>query len=300
MTFATRGRNDLWGVLLVIVGLALGLVAFTGVSLFKVALASFFVWLAVARGQGWAWIPAGIFGIRIVSELIDGVGGSLFFPLLVIGGGVLLLARDRLSGRTTTWIMIGLLATGAYAANQNDDASPPRLVDEPSAPAPPAAPAPPTPIDNTELPDLDGRELEIRGARSDITLRPSRERRGTIETESDFEVIEEDDLVIVALGDGQFELGLPAEADVLVVTGDGDVRAETGGYDLEIESNTGDIELTIVTPAQVIAEARRGSIEAEESLEDRDPSSELFLYGDRGPRVSVESRRGDISIDQAA
>lgn len=300
VTPVTRGRNDLWGGLLLAVGLVFALTAFVGVSLFRVALVGFFVWLAVARSQGWAWIPAGILGIGIVSDVFDGVGGSLVLPVLVIAAGVLLLARDRLSGRATTWILIGLLATGAYAANRDGRSEPPRL--EPPAALPDERPAAPEAPDPASIPALKGRELEIRGANADIELAPSRSARGTIVTDSDFDIAEEDDVVVVSLGSGDYRIGIPAEADVLVITDDGDVSAHSGAFDLEVESISGDIDLDLggSSEVQIEAETRRGSIRAGEDLEDRDPSAQLFLHGDRGPRLSLSSRRGDISISRAA
>lgn len=298
MSPVTRGRNDLWGGLLLAIGLVLGLFALAGVSIFKLALTGFFVWLAIARKQGWAWIPAAIFGFRVLSELLDGAGGSLLFPLLVIAGGVLLLARDRLCAGATTWILIGLLATGIFAARDDNQEAPPRLRDRPSAPAEqPAEPVQPEP---QPLPALDGRELVIRFNSGDIVLRPARDPQGSIQTVASFEIIEEDDQVIVAGAGEKVEIRLPAEADVLVITRDGDVTAETGGFDLEVESESGDIRLELSTAAQVLAEARHGSITASPSLPDRDPSPQLFLHGESGPRVSVETRRGDISIAEAA
>lgn len=297
MTPVTRGRNDLWGGLLRAVGVVLGLGAFAGVSLFRVALVGFFVWLAVARGQRWAWIPAAIFGMKIVSSILESLGGSLLLPLLVIAGGVLLLARDRLSPRATTWILIGLVIAGVNAANRDSDDEPPVL--EPPAAAPSTEPSAPEAPEPALLPDLDGRELEIRAGVADLEIGPASAARGSVDSESDFQVIEEGDLVILALGAGDYAIEIPAEADVLVIT-EGDVIAETGGYDLEIDSNSGDIDIRLGGPVQLIAESRRGSITAAEGLEDRDPSDELFLYGDSGPRISVESRRGDISISTAA
>ena len=298
MTPVTRGRNDLWGGLLLAIGLVLGLFALAGVSIFKLALTGFFVWLAVARKQGWAWIPAAIFGFRVLGELLDGAGGSLLFPLLVIAGGVLLLARDRLSGRATTWILIGLLATGIFTAQDGQEEAPFRLEARP--PAPVEKPAEPAQPEIQPLPFLDGRELEIRFNSSDIVLRPARDPQGSIQTGASFEIIEEVDKVIVAGAGEKVEITLPAEADVLVSTRDGDVTAETGGFDLEVESETGDIRLELSTAAQVLAEARHGSITASPSLPDRDPSPQLFLHGETGPRVSVDTRRGDISISEAA
>lgn len=298
MTSVTRGRNDLWGGLLLAIGLVLGLFALAGVSIFKLALTGFFVWLAVARWQGWAWIPAAIFGFKVLGELLDGAGGSLLFPLLVIAGGILLLARDRLSTRATTWILIGLLATGIFAAQDDNQEAPPRLEDRPAAPA--EQPAEPPQPEIQPLPFLDGRELEIRFNSSDIVLRPARDPQGSIQTGASFEIIEEVDKVIVAGAGEKVEVRIPAEADVLLITRDGDVTAETGGFDLEVESESGDIRLELSAAARVLAEAHRGSITAPPSLPDREPSPQLFLHGESGPRVSVETRRGDISIAEAA
>src|SRR5687768_1173761 len=112
MTPTVRGRNDLWGGLIVAIGIVLAVTAFAGVSLFQIAAVGFFTWLALARKQGWAWIPAGIFGFHVAQDLFDGQGSSLFFPLMVLAAGVLLLSRDRLSKNATIGILLMLAVIG--------------------------------------------------------------------------------------------------------------------------------------------------------------------------------------------
>jgi len=161
-------------------------------------------------------------------------------------------------------------------------------------------PAEPVQPELQPLPALNGRELVIRFNSGDIVLRPARDAQGSIQTVASFEIIEEDDKVVVVGAGEKVEITLPAEADVLVSTRDGEVTAETGGFDLDVESESGDIHLQLSSAAQVLAEARHGSIKAPPSLPDRDPSPQLFLHGETGPMVSVDTRRGNISISEAA
>jgi hypothetical protein len=296
MSPVTRGRNDLWGGLLLVLGVALALTALAGVSLFRVMLTGFFVWLAVARKQGWAWIPAAIFGFKLVGDLFDGVSGSLFFPLMVIAGGVLVLSRDRLS-RGATFGILALLAVAGFAAADRD--APPVPVLHPHRPIEaPAAPAEPEP---DRLPELDGRRLVVIAHDTDIRLTRAAGRLGSVESEDGYQVSEEDgDVMVLPDGSDEMEIRVPAEADVEVRTAGGDVVAIVGGYGLDVETEDGNVEIEAGDRALIRAQTDEGEIESE-GFEDTDPTAQFFASsGGTGLAIKVETESGDIDIKRRA
>lgn len=294
MTPVTRGRNDLWGGLIVAIGIVLAITAFAGVSLFQIGAVGFFVWLALARKQGWAWIPAAFFGFHLAQDLFDGVGGSLFFPLMVVAGGVLLLSRDRISKNATIGILI-MLAVIGIASNNRDGAA---RIPEPDAPAEVTeeAPAP----ERILLPVLKGRSLVIDAGPRDVHLSKPAGQRGSVDPEHEFTLSEESDVVFIDLpveGD-RFDLTLPSEANVVVRTTSGDVETdELGGVGLTVDTVAGDIDIELKGPHAITAQTAEGQIEAD-GIRDFDESPDLLLGEARGSRVRLESLTGSISISQ--
>lgn len=293
-----RGRNDLWGGLLLAIGCVLGLTALAGVSLFAVAATGFFTWLAIARKQGWAWIPAAIFGISVVSDILDGVGGSLFFPLMVIAAGVLLLARDRLSRRATFGILLLLLVVGISSGSRDDD--PPIVVRDPEAPA-----APPALEERTgvEVPELEGRDLVILSDATPVALRVGGGRSARVtDDDTGFSIAEDDDLVTISVEDSADSLSLeiPRESNVIVRTVSGSVTADVVGFGLDVDTVSGkvDIEIGGSFDPPVRARSERGDIDVED-FEDTDPSARVFAgAGRQGQAVEVRTRSGDIEISK--
>ncbi len=302
MTPVTRGRNDLWGGLIVAVGIVLAITAFAGVSLFQIGAVGFFTWLALARKQGWAWIPAAIFGFNVAKDLLDGIGGSLFFPLMVVAAGVLMLSRDRLSKNATIGILLMLAVVGVASSNRND-AGPPAIEPDPprAAADKPDPPRQPEISEDTQPYDLDGRRLVIQAGSTDLVLTRSRNSQVLIGNDSGFEIIEEPGLARLDVPDGDepLEIAIPAEANVAVRTVSGDVEAEVGVYALDVDTISGDlnIELEGVGVHGVTAESPEGKITAE-GIDDFDPSDEVLLGAANSNRVRLRSTSGKILVSQ--
>ena len=300
MTPVTRGRNDLWGGLIVVIGVVLAITAFAGVSLFQIGAVAFFTWLALARKQGWAWLPAAFFGFHVTQSLLDGVGGSLFFPLMVVAAGVLMLSRDRLSKNATIGILLMLAVVGIASSNR-DNPRPPNLEPEPAANAPIELEPPVEPDipEGTQPYDLDGRTLVIVSGSRDLVLTRSRNSQVLIGHESDFEIVEERGLATIEVpeGDAPLEIAVPAEADVAVRTVSGDVEAEVGAFTLDVDTISGDLDIELLGIHAVTAESPEGRIVAE-GVEDFDSSPELLLGAANGNRVRLRSGTGKILVSQ--
>ena len=296
MTPVTRGRNDLWGGLILAVGVVLAVTAFAGVSLFQIGMTAFFTWLALARKQGWAWIPAAIFGFNVAKDLLDGIGGSLTFPLLVMAAGVLMLSRDRLSKNATVGILLLLVIVGLASNNRDAD---PRVitVGKSDPPAAPAAPKPP--LDEAKLTelDLDGRDLVVIARDADVTIiRSSKSEAGM---SGDADVRTEDRALIVDVGDSDepIELAVPAESQVIVRTTGGDVTADLSGVNLDVDTVSGDLDIDLVGDHAITAATASGEIEAD-GVEDLDPAADALATGIVGSRVRLKTLTGSISISQ--
>ena len=294
MTPVTRGRNDLWGGLILAIGVVLAITAFAGVSLFQIGMTAFFAWLALARKQGWAWIPAGIFGFHVAQDLLDGVGGSLFFPLMVVAAGVLMLSRDRLSKNATIGILLLLAVIGIASSNRDGG---PRLA-EPEEPADAVEQA--AEPERILLPALKGRSLVIDAGPRDVHLLGPDGARASVDPEQEFEVSEESSVVLVRVpeGDDAFEVELPSEASVVVRSTTGDVETDAlRGVTLSVDTVAGDIDVELEGPHAVTAQTTEGEIEAE-GIRDYDDSPNLLASEARGSRVRLESLTGSISISQ--
>lgn len=300
MTPVTRGRNDLWGGLIVAVGIVLAITAFAGVSLFQIGAVAFFTWLALTRKQGWAWLPAAFFGFHVAQDLLDGVGGSLFFPLLVVAGGVLMLSRDRLSKNATIGILLMLAVIGIASSNRGDDPTLNLRID-----GPPRAAAQPNPPEQPDIPDdshpydLDGRQLVIQAGSTDLVLTRSRNAQVLIGVDSGFEIFEERGMARLEVpeSDQPLEIALPAEADVLVRTVSGDVEAEVGAFKLDIDTISGNLDIELEGEHAITAESPKGRITAE-GIDDFDPSPELLLGSADGTRLRLRSASGEILVSQ--
>lgn len=289
MTFEARGRNDLWGGLLLAIGLALGATALIGISLFQVAATVFFVWLALARDKGWAWIPAAIFGFQVAHDLLDGVGGSLFFPVLVIAAGVVLLSRDRLSRKATVGILVLLAVMGIaadYEPRQKD-------VEATAAAQPTAAP------DFEELPALDGRSLVVDAGARDVDLVTSRSSQPRVGADSGFEVSEAPGVVMVTVEQDStpLEIEVPAEGNVVVRTTTGDVTAVIDRFSIDVHTITGRIDAELEGMNIVSAETRDGKID-NRGLDDFDPAPESLVTAGAGLPVRLKTISGVIAVGQ--
>lgn len=287
MTFIARGRNDLWGGLLLAIGLALGATALIGISLFQVAATVFFVWLALARDKGWAWIPAAIFGFQVAHDLFDGVGGSLFFPVLVIAAGVVLLSRDRLSRKATVGILVLLAVIGIAADNQPRQ----KRVEVDAAVQPAAAP------EFAELPPLNGRSLVVDAGARDVDLVTSRSSEPRVGTDSGFEVSEGPGIVMVTVEQSStpLEMQVPAEASVVVRTTTGDVTAVIDRFSIDVHTITGRIDAELEGTHIVSAETRDGKID-NRGLEDLDDSPETLVTAGAGLPVRLKTISGAIAV----
>ena len=298
MTPVTRGRNDLWGGLIVAVGVVLAVIAFTGVSLFQIAAVGFFAWLALARKQGWAWLPASFFGFHVAQDLLDGVGGSLFFPLMVVAAGVLMLSRDRLSKNATIGILLMLAVIGIASSNRNSALDIEEPVDRPASRT--IVLGPPE-DEELAVADLDGRDLVIDAGSRDVNLTASRSRAVKVLDDMEFELTEGPRFVSLDLpeGEGAFDIAVPAEAKVIVRSTSGDVRAnELNTSRLEIDTVEGDIEIQLDGQHAVTADTAEGEIDAE-GIEDFDPAPNSLATDVTGSRVRLESVTGSISISQS-
>lgn len=297
MTPATPCRNDLWGGAVLAVGVVLAITAFAGVSLFQIGAVGFFVWLAVTRKKGWAWVFAAFFGFHLAQDLFDGVGGSLFFPLMVVAAGVLLLSRDRISKNATIGILVMLAVIGIASSNRDEardvnvEVAEPRLV-----PGPPATP--PLPED-TQPYDLDGRRLVLQTGSRDLILTRSRTSQVLIGANDGFAIEEEPRLARIEIPEGEepFEIAIPAESEVSVRTVSGDVEAQVGAFALDVDTISGDIDVELNGPHAVTAQTAEGEIEAQ-GIEDLDDTPQMLASEIRGSRVRLESLSGSISIEQ--
>lgn len=305
MTPVTRGRNDLWGGLIVAIGLVLAITAFAGVSLFQIAAVGFFTWLALSRKQGWAWLPAAFFGFHVAHDLLDGVGGSLFFPLMVVAAGVLMLSRDRLSKNATIGILLMLAVIGIASSNRNDPA---RRDPEPAAtsqPEPDSSEPHSSEPHSAErgdelatLTDLDGRELVVNAGERDLLLTRSRDSQVRVTGDGGYSEELESSFVLLQVPDGEqpFEIRVPAEARVRVRTTSGDVEADLSGVALDIDTVSGDVEVELDGPHAITAQSS-GDIDVQ-GIEDLDPSPEAVATDIVGSRVRLTSLTGAISISQ--
>lgn len=296
MSEVVRGRNDLWGALLLGLGVVLTVTAFAGVSLFQIGAVAFFVWLALARDKTWAWLPAAFFGFHVAGDLLDGRGGSLFFPLMVVAAGVLMLSKERLSKNATIGILLLLAVIGIASSNRDDP--PNRAPDLSVTPQP--APEIEPPVDEAELIDLDlrGRDLVVVGREADVTIRRSSKSGGGL-VPGEASVSEEGDVVTVDAGasDDEIELFVPAETQVFVRTVGGDVTAELSGVAIDVDTVSGDLDLDLVGMHAITAETAAGEIDAE-GVEDSDPSPKALATEVVGSRVRLKTVTGSISISQ--
>ena len=294
MTKVGTGRNDLWGGLLLVLGFFLALTAFTGVRLFQVALTAFFVWLALARGKGWAWIPAAIFGINVAKDLLDGIGGSIFFPLVVIGAGVLLLSRGRMSTQATIGVLVLLVVVGIAARNAGVDAAGEARGRITSSSEPDPAP------ERLELPALKGRQLLIVSNNADLAISRSPDRRFTAGEEAgEFEISELEDIVQVDVSDlgSGLDLQVPSEARVVVRTNSGEVEARVDGFGLEVDTVSGSVDVELVSNYPVEAETLAGEIEID-GFEDLDPAQDKLRSTGSGRPVRIETVSGAITVEK--
>lgn len=293
MSPVTRGRNDLWGGLILVIGVVLALAAWAGVSLFQVAAVGFFSWLALARKKGWAWIPAGLFGFSVAKDLLDGVGGSLFFPLMVVAAGVLMLSRDRLSRNATVGILLALAVVGVASGSRDsgddrgihirlgtDQHDRPWLNEN----------------ERTAL-DLDGRDLVVVARDADIRI--VRSGKGGAGFSGDADLRSTGATLVLDAGDSDepIEVAVPAEANVLVRTTGGDVEARLSGVNLDVDTVSGDMDIELVGPHAITAETDSGDIEAE-GVEDLDPAADALATDIVGSRVKLKTLTGSISIAQ--
>ena len=303
MTPVTRGRNDLWGGLIVAVGLVLAITAFAGVSLFQIGAVGFFTWLALARKQGWAWLPAAFFGFHVAQDLLDGVGGSLFFPLMVVAAGVLMLSRDRLSKNATAGILIMLAVIGIASNNRGGDPTINLRIDRDDPPAAPVPPAPPDAAasdpDPTVLPALGDRELVILAGDIDVELRQARRGSGSVSGDGIGISDDSSDVLIVDVtsSSGPVEVAVPAEASVRVSSTFGDVSAETAGYSLDVDTVSGDVEVKVEGTPSIRAETSDGGIHAD-GLVDEDDSPSVLVVTGTGTRIDVETVTGEVTFDK--
>lgn len=296
MSEVVRGRNDLWGVLLLGLGVLLTVTAFAGVSLFQIGAVAFFVWLALARDKGWAWLPAAFFGFHVAGDLLDGRGGSLFFPLMVVAAGVLMLSKERLSKNATIGILLLLAVVGVASSNRDSPPDPPMRVEVDRRP-------PPAEIEsqeNTQAFDLDGRDLVVSVSDRDVRVSKSRNSQLVIGDDEGFEILEEPDFVLIKVdgGNDALDVRVPAEAKVSVQSTSGHVTALAGAFSLDIESLSGDVDVDLDLLRAVRAETKSGDITHGPYLDaDADPS--VFVLEGPGSPISIETISGDISIEPA-
>ena len=293
VTKVGTGRNDLWGGLLLVLGFFLALTAFTGVRLFQVALTVFFLWLALARDKGWAWIPAAIFGFNVAKDLLDGIGGSIFFPLVVIGAGVLLLSRGRMSNQATIGILVLLAVIGIAARNGGVEPETTKGEVESSTSSEPAP-------DRMELPELKGRQLLVVANNADVAISRSPDRRFTAGEEAgEFEISELEGIVQLDLSDlgTGLDLEVPSEARVVVRTNSGEVEARIDGFGLEVDTVSGDVDVELAGNYRVEAETLSGEIEID-GFEDLDEDAKKLRSTGSGPPVQIKTVSGTISVEK--
>ena len=260
-----------------------------------VALTAFFVWLALFRHHGWAWIPAAIFGFNVAQNLLGGFTGSVFLPLAVIAAGVLMLSRGRMSSQATVGVLVLLAVIGIAARNAGVGEEPGRIEPESTTSSELAAEDP----DAHPLPALRGRELVVLAEDIDVVLRAARRGTGTV-TGDGVGISEESSEVLiidVTSVSGRAEVTVPAEASVHVRSTFGDVDAEVGAFSLDIDTVAGDIEIDLDGDHAVTAESAEGSVRAE-GVDDLDPADNLLATEIVGPRVRVKTLTGDISVTQ--
>ncbi|MBW3536769.1 MAG: DUF4097 domain-containing protein [Actinobacteria bacterium] len=257
-----------------------------------VAATVFFVWLALARDKGWAWIPAAIFGFQVAQNVFEG-GGSLFFPVLVIAAGILLLSRGHLSRQAIIGILVILAIVGIAADDHShDDES------EKTAPAKKTIPTE-VATERSELPELKGRRLVVASNRADVSVSRSASRRATVDRDAEFKITEGEELVLVELSDlgAALDLRVPSESRLTVDTNSGDVNATVNGFGLEVDTNSGDVDIDLEGEHPVTAETLAGQISAE-GVDDEDQSPAKLVTSGPGLPVTIETFAGDISIEQ--
>ena len=263
--------------------MTLAVMLLEGVSMFQLGALAFFVWLAAARDRGWAWLPAAWFGFHVTRDLLgSGHQNSLLLPLLVVGAGVLMLSKERLSRSATVGILLFLIVVG-IASTDRDGVEPPE-------------PPPPAELAEAEFPELRGRILVIESEEAGIAI--ARSTTGSIAASSDdVEIAEEDDYVLVTLDEDPVEFQVPAESRVIVRSGSADVSVVVDAFTVSVDTLSGDIEAVLTGDHPVRAVTHNGSIEAKD-VDDEDPDDHVLRASAGGTPVSLNSVSGDITIEQ--
>ena len=255
-----------------------------------IALTAFFLWLALFRHQGWAWIPAAIFGFNLAGYVL---GGTTFLPLVVIGAGVLLLSRGRMSNQATIGVLVLLAVIGIAARNGGVEPEARRGEVEGTTSSEPAP-------DRMELPELKGRQLLIVSNDADVAISRSPDRRFTAgEEDGEFEISELEDIVQVDLSDlgSGLDLQVPSEARVVVRTNSGEVEARVDGFGLEVDTVSGSVDIELLSNYPVQAETLAGEIEID-GFEDLDPAQDKLRSTGSGRPVRIETVSGAITVEK--
>lgn len=285
----SRSRNEVWGGLLLACGVALAFTALLGVSLFKIALTLFFVWLATMRWQKWAWIPAFFLGFGIVRDIFDGVSGSFFFPFVVIVAGLWLLSRGgRLSPKTVVIAALAVAVTFAFAGARDGRRD---VEHDDDRGLPTAAPA-----ERDEIPELDGGELIIHSGSGDVDLLPARGDRLLI---GDAAWTDEDGELVIGDPDNteQLRIQVPEGVEVTVVTRSGDVEADIRGYELALESESGDFDLKVGSGYDIDVNTDDGELELSGFSPEANARADGFKLDQGNLSLVAETREGDIDLE---
>ncbi|HUP84032.1 MAG TPA: hypothetical protein VM143_00060 [Acidimicrobiales bacterium] len=226
------------------------------VSSLLIALGFAAIYVRYPRRSMWALVPAGImsligagaFGVGLIG-LLPGMLGRFLLPLLLVGGGALLLFRHSLPPKT---VKIGLAAVVAtfvlVGANTVPDVDHRSLAFDgpPVLSSPPEPPSTPFVIRPGQTLVLDG------GGSGDVELRRSPDALGHLSVEDGRRPAAPVGLgrdgvhVTVAERRGDdYIVSLPPGVGVEIERGSGSVKGELAGITGEITTDSGDVDLEL-------------------------------------------------------
>lgn len=288
---------------------------------------------ALAVAAVFALIAVGAFGIGLIG-LVPAALGRFLLPLLLIGGGVLLLLRHSLPPKTVKLglaaLAVSFVLVGATSVPDIDD---PISLDIAGGPVHTAV---------TELPGLDDQKLVIRTASGDVQVVAAEPGAGRIEARGagvhpgpfgDFIEVDEDDEEVVIDRDtgGPFDSGgstdfvvhLPPGTEVDIETQSGDITGTLAGVEGSLRTQSGRVRVDLANGGSERTsddgpyefESQSGPIRIDTrlllDLDIETDSGEITVDGRRvddddfessergGVEVDVSTQSGAVRVDRA-
>ena len=165
--------------------------------------------------------------------------------------------------------------------------------------------------------ELNGRTLVIEGGSADVMLTNGDELEVTALVrgghERPVDVARSDSEVVVRRNSGgapgswwfgtDYRITVPADTDIRIELGAGDVAGTVQAHNVEIETTVGDVSLSVVGDPDVSVTTRHGDIDADGfGLDDDDIDADEWQHDgeDEGRSLSITTTLGDVALEREA